>query len=220
MAEEGAAPLEAAVRAGGCGGQLSVQQLTSKALPAEAWSGADVLLLPSKLSLPDVQQQQQPGSPSIASGPPSSAATPLLPSLACSSPLAAKAGLRCSPGPRTERGSPGSCAWRPGTSMASGSPTAGGSQGPGGQPRGGSLSLTSQLTKQLVALEDELLVKSDLAEGLACQVRGRSSCWHWCLIVFQLPAIAPALSSLHLPTSLPFLTPPAPLPAPFCPPIA
>lgn len=121
---------------------------------------------------PQLLETRQPGSPRIPAVLPPPMSTPLLPSLGGGSPqhpLALKAGLRRSPAQTSQWSSPtaggggGGCYWGNSTGSAT-CPAA-----------RASAAMTSHMTKQLVSLEDELLVKSDLADALAAKVgRGAS----------------------------------------------
>lgn len=142
---------------------------------AEAAGITDSLLPPP--ALPAVAEAEQPGSPAIPAKHPAGAAQPpgqQQQASTAASPL--KVALRGSPG---RKGSPGAslspagsrqqqqlCASSPSALWASG----GGGGGCAGSPKRGPAVLTSHLTKELVSLQDELLVKTDLADALACKV--------------------------------------------------
>lgn len=147
--------------------------------PATADIADRLLPPPALLPLPGSQQPGSPGIPAVLAA---SVSTPLLPALAGGSPQhppSVKAGLRRSPA----QGSKGS----PSSRCAAGSPTAAGSCHWGAASGGGECGrgspgarappgLASHFTRRLVSLEDELLVQSDLAEGLAGKVGFEAAC--------------------------------------------
>lgn len=137
-------------------------------------AGVTDSLLPPQAMPTDAVPAEQPGSPAIRAT--YEAAAPVKPA------------LRGSPG---RKGLPGaslipaiSRQQQLGTSSPSvlWAGSGGGSSGArGGSPKRGTSVLTSHLTKELVSLQEELLVKSDLADVLACKVWCPSCCHMACL---------------------------------------
>ena len=180
----GAALGSAAVLKAACGASKQLPT-TGKTGPAEAAGGLTDSLLPPP-ALPAEGDAEQPDSPAIAAKHSVGADQP--PSQQQQQPGAGsplKVALRGSPG---RKGSPGTslspagsrqqqqqqqlCASSPSALWAS---SGGAGAGCAGSTKRAPAVLTSHLTKELVSLQDELLVKTDLVYALASKVR--RSCW-------------------------------------------
>ena len=171
-----------AVHKAACGASKQLPTM-GEAGPAETAIGITDSLLPPP-ALAAAGDAEQPGSPAIAAMHSAGAAQP--PSQQQQQPGAGsplKVALRGSPG---RKGSPGASLSPAGSrqqqqqqqqQLCASSPSAlwGSSGGAGagcaGSPKRAPAVLTSHLTKELVSLQDELLVKTDLADALASKVR-------------------------------------------------
>ena len=175
-----AAPAQQAGEAPGSSGSMQLAEGASLVqAPAGDGSQAPSLVADSMLpapALPPLPCAEQPGSPAIPAKRPAGSAQLPGQQQQQQQPVAAlKVTLRGSPGQGTglkERlPLPGAGSGRQ-APLCAPSPSAlwGATGGGGGSPKRGPAVLTSHLPKELVSLQDELLVKTDLADALACKV--------------------------------------------------
>lgn len=183
VAEEGGAEMgahtpEQASPSQQAGGTVLLPPSADGGSQATPSSIADSLLPPPALPpVPDAE----PGSPAIPAKRP--AGVVQLPGQQQQPAAALKVALRGSPGqgPGLKERSPvpspsGGGGRQPPCCASSPSALWGPGGGGGGSPKRGPAVLSSHLTKELVSLQDELLVKTDLADALACKVGSWTGC--------------------------------------------